>query len=147
MKWINAGERMPIDGSNVIFRVVGDNQSIILSDELAMKIYAVQQINLEKTGNHQLPFEIDISKFEWLDESFSEENIAFVIRNTKTNEYLNNCDYFTSKIRNARIFSKKDDAINAMNSYTKIYKETTSNSNCEFLEVLPVEMQIIKIDE
>jgi hypothetical protein len=145
MKWINAGERMPVDGASVIFRRVGDkyNNSLILSGALSMKIYTVQQINLEKTGNHQLPFEIDMKKFEWLDESpASEEDIAFVIYNSKTKMFLDRGDYFTEQIKNAKTFTTKAEAEKSMKYYVKIYSQTNRKDTCDNLSVLPVEIQI-----
>jgi hypothetical protein len=143
MKWINAGERMPVDGSDIIFRPVGNNYGIILSGALSMKIYAVEQLNLEKTGNHQLPFEIDMKKFEWLDESPApEEDTAYVIYNSKLKTFLSKSEYFTEQIKNARTFSSKDEAERSMNYYVKIYSQTTRRDTTDNLFVLPVEIQI-----
>lgn len=75
MKWINAGERMPEDGASVIFRRIGDNRTIILGSDLSMKLFAVQEINKEKTDKGQPPFEINMSIFEWLDESSTKPDI------------------------------------------------------------------------
>jgi hypothetical protein len=75
MKWINAGERMPEDGGSVIFRRVGDKRSIILGSDFSMKLFAVQEINREKMDKGQPLFEIDMSIFEWLDESSTKPDI------------------------------------------------------------------------
>jgi hypothetical protein len=66
---------MPEDGTSVIFRRIGDNYSIILGSDLSMRLFAVQEINKEKTWQGHPPFEIDMSKFEWLDESSTKPDI------------------------------------------------------------------------
>jgi hypothetical protein len=71
-----------------------------------------------------------------------EDNIAFVIYNTKTKMFLDKGEYFTEQIKNARTFSSKDDAERSMNYYVKIYSQTTRRDTTDNLFVLPVEIQI-----
>ena len=72
----------------------------------------------------------------------TEENIAYVIYNTKTKMFLDKGEYFTDKVKNARTFTSKDDAERTMNYYVKIYGQTDRRGTCDDLVVLPVEIQI-----
>lgn len=145
MKWINAGERMPVDGASVIFRRAGDkyNNSLILGGSLGMKISAVEEINRKHIELGQSIFEIDMTKFEWLDESpAAEEETAYVIYNSKLKTFLSKSEYFTDQIKNARTYSSKEDADRSKDNYVKIYSRTNRKDTTENLFVLPVEIQI-----
>ena len=70
-------------------------------------------------------------------------NIAYVIYDKIKETFLDNSDYFTTKIRNARTFSSEAGACSAMKYYIKIYSQTNRRETTESLEVLPVEIQIL----
>jgi hypothetical protein len=144
MKWINAGERMPVDGASVIFRRVGDkyNNSLILGGALSMKIFAVEEINKEKLANGHEPFKIDMNLFEWLDESpDGEEDVVWVIYDTLRNQFLDKGDFFRKELKFANTYSSEAEAEKAKNYYIKIYKETNRKETTEFLETIPVGLQ------
>ena len=75
--------------------------------------------------------------------SETEDNIAYVIYNTKTKTFLDKSEFFTDKIKNARIFTNEFDAKRSMNYYVRIYGQSDRKGTCDNLVVLPVEMLIL----
>jgi hypothetical protein len=73
----------------------------------------------------------------------SEKDICYVIFDELAKTFLDNSDFFTTKLRNAKTFSNSSDADSAMRYYIKIYKNTNRSDTTLFLEVIPIEMQFI----
>jgi hypothetical protein len=71
------------------------------------------------------------------------ENTAYVIYDRVAETFLDKSDYFTGKIRNAQTFSSEAEAYSAMKYYIKIYSQTDRKDTTLFLEILPVEIQIL----
>ena len=74
----------------------------------------------------------------------TDENTAYVIYDRIAETFLDKNDYFTTKIRNARIFNSESEAYSAMQYYIKIYSQTNRSDTTLFLEIIPIEIQVIK---
>ena len=126
----------------IIFRRVGDNNTIMLGCGLFAKLSEVEIINQKKIAEGKEPYKIDMTLFEWLDES-SEEDVVWVIYDTLRGTFLDKGDFFQKGLKYAKTFSSEIDAESAKNSYIKIYKDTNRKETTEFLETIPVGLQII----